>query len=165
MRTAQTLLDECVILCGSQAALGSRLGSTQQDVHKWSTGKRPISPATVGQLCDLLKLDGVEAQRLAAEAVIATAKPEKQGVLRRAFFALSATGVAYGEALMTVTGDSVTTGLQVASASIEATMYRVSTWLRHVARGASTRDHQTCGPIPVGLRSPPTGTPLNTAFQ
>jgi hypothetical protein len=55
----------------------------------------------VGMLCDVLEIDGAEAQRLAVEAIIATAKEEKRGILRRAFFALSATGVSSGVATTT----------------------------------------------------------------
>lgn len=123
MRTVQTLIDECVKLCGSQTALASRIGAKQQEVTRWATGKRPLSPATVGLLCDVLRLDGAEAQRLAAEATISTAAPEKQGVLRRAFFAASGTGVACGVALLTASDVCVTTGQRVASAVIKLTMY------------------------------------------
>lgn len=105
-------------MCGTQKALAEKLGSTQQDVHKWLTGKRTVSPVTVGQLCDLLGLDGEEARRLAAEAVIATAKPEKQGVLRRAFF-VSAGGVLCGEMLNSSNGELQTEARLVANAAIE----------------------------------------------
>ena len=118
MRSVKTLIEDCVALCGTQKALAVKLGSTQQDVHKWLTGKRPVSPATVGQLCDLLHLDGEEARRLAAEAVIATAKPEKQGVLRRAFF-VSASGALCGELLNGSNGELQTKALLVATAAIE----------------------------------------------
>lgn len=124
MRTIQTLLAECVTMCGSQSALARQLGMEPTDVNVMSNGKRPISAATVGLLCDLLALEGVEAQRLAAEAVIASAKPEKQGVLRRAFFAASATGAALGAGLMTASGDCGITALRVANAVIKSTMYK-----------------------------------------
>lgn len=118
MRTVQTLIEDCLALCGSQHALAVKLGSTQQDVHKWLTGKRPVSPVTVGQLCDLIHLDGDEARRLAAEAVIATAKPEKQGVLRRAFFVLGS-GALCGELLNESTGGQQTKARLAAAAAIE----------------------------------------------
>lgn len=119
MRTVKTLIAECVAMCGTQTALAKMMDSTQQDVHKWTTGKRPISPATVGQLCDLLGLDGEEARRLAAEAVIASAKPEKQGVLRRAFF-VSESGTVCGAKLLDANDESVTAALLVVIAAIDA---------------------------------------------
>lgn len=121
MRSVKTLIEDCVAMCGTQKALALKLNSTQQDVHKWMTGKRAVSPATVGQLCDLLGLDGDEARRLAAEAVIATAKPEKQGVLRRAFF-VSASGQLSGEVLDESNGEKQTAALRVATVVIESAM-------------------------------------------
>lgn len=137
-RTVHTLIDEAVILCSGQSGLARSLGITPGDVNSMVRGKRTITPATVGQLCDLLGLDGEEARRLAAEAVIAAAKPEKQGVLRRAFFALSATGAASGAVVMIANAESVITVLRAVSAVIESTMYRASTRL-----GAGLADRQS----------------------
>lgn len=125
MRTVKTLIAECVKMCGTQSALAKMIGSTQQDVHKWTTGKRPISPATVGHLCDLLGLDGEEARRLAAEAVIEAARPEKQGVLRRAFF-VSGNGGLCGAGLLDTNDELVTKALLVVTAAIEVAMRRES---------------------------------------
>lgn len=126
-RTVQTLIDEAVISCSGQSGLARSLGITPGDVNSMVRGKRTITPATVGQLCDLLGLDGEEARRLAAEAVIAAAKPEKQGVLRRAFFALSATGAGSGAVAMITNDAFVTTARRAVSAAIKSTMYKVST--------------------------------------
>lgn len=119
MRTVKTLIDECRELCSSDAALARRLDVSGNHPHEWRTGKRPISPATVGQLCDVLGLDGEEARRLAAEAVIASAKPEKQGVLRRAFF-VSESGAMCGARLLDANDESVTAALLVVIAAIDA---------------------------------------------
>lgn len=85
------------------------------DVNVMTNGKRPISAVTVGLLCDLLHLEGMEAQRLAVEAVIDSAKPEKRGVLRRAFFAERVTGEACRER---PTEECLTTAHLAASADI-----------------------------------------------
>ena len=126
MHSIKTLLDHCVTLCGSQRALAERIGSTQQDVHKWTTGKRPLSPATVGQLCDLLQLEGNDAQRLAAEAIINNAKPEKQGVLRRAFFAPLDDGRPTAETSNEETAESTTSAPQVENVGIDAAESRIT---------------------------------------
>ena len=86
MRNVKTLIDECITKCGSQKALAEKIGIEQPDIQRMASGKRPVSPVTVGLLCDVLELPGSEASRLAVLAIIETAKPEKRGVLRRAFF-------------------------------------------------------------------------------
>ncbi len=80
-------------------------------------GKRPISPQTVGLLCDVLELDGAEAQRLAAEAIITCAKQERRGVLRRAFFGLLGRGAKSGGAALPTT-DAPETNADAGSQSI-----------------------------------------------
>jgi len=55
------------------------------DISQMKAGNRAISPLTVGLLRDVLELEGEEARRLAVEAIVATAKPNRAGVLRRAF--------------------------------------------------------------------------------
>lgn len=104
MRTVKTLLDECITFCGSQSALSRRLGITPGDVNDMAKGRRPISPTCVGLLCDLLELDGTEAQRLAAEAIVNCAKEKQRGTLRRAFFACSVTGAICGAVTLTPLG-------------------------------------------------------------
>jgi len=82
-----SLLDEARDLCGCDAELARTLDVPLHHPHEWRAGKRAISATTVGLLCDVLKLDGQEARRLAAEAVIGTTKTrERQTILRRAFF-------------------------------------------------------------------------------
>lgn len=93
MHTLKTLIANCITLCGGHTQLAQRIGVHRPEISALALGTRPISPVTVGQLCDLLTLDGIDAQRLAVEAVIASAKPEKQVVLRRAFFAQPGTAV------------------------------------------------------------------------
>lgn len=92
MRSVQTLICEAIDVCGGQGELARRVGLHRPEISDLASGKRPISPAMVGLLCDVLNIEGAEAQRLAAEAIILTAKAEKRGVLRRAFFARSTTG-------------------------------------------------------------------------
>lgn len=98
MRTVLSLIDEAREKCGSDAALARQLGVAGHHPCEWRNGDRSVSPMTVGLLCDVLELDGDEARRLGAMAIIATAKPEKRGVLRRSFFGLSESGAACGEA-------------------------------------------------------------------
>lgn len=89
MYTVQTLIDAAIVKCGTQAALARRLGMERQDVHAMARGARPVTPTTVALLCDVLELPGVEAQRLAALAVVQNAKDSSlREVLRRAFFGL-----------------------------------------------------------------------------
>jgi len=94
MRSAKTLIDEAIEICGSQAALAKRLGMQQQDIHKLATGKRPFSPEVIGLLCDVVGVEPTESQRMALAAVIENPKnASKAEVLRRAFF-VSLTGFA-----------------------------------------------------------------------
>jgi hypothetical protein len=87
MRTVFTLIDEAAEKCGSFAALARTLDVSPHHPHEWKRGDRAITPALVGRLCDLMNLPGSEAQRLAAEAVILSAKDSSlREVLRRAFF-------------------------------------------------------------------------------
>lgn len=94
MRTLETLLDEAVKKCTGAAELARRIGLHRSEISELKAGRRAFSPATVALLCDVLELEGTEAQRLAAEAVIAAAKGEKAGVLRRAFFGWPRLGAA-----------------------------------------------------------------------
>lgn len=106
MRTVQTLIDECVLLCGGQSALARKLGIHQPEVSAMQRGARPVSGATVGMLCDLLELDGEESRRLLALAIVGAAPPEKQGVLRRAFFVSWVTGATIGLVGLMTPGDA-----------------------------------------------------------
>lgn len=125
MRTLQTLLDEAVNKCAGPADLARKIGVHRSEISEMTSGRRPVSPAMVGLLCDVLELDGLEAQRLAAEATIATAKPEKQGVLRRAFFACWAIGVACGVGMPTTSDARTATGQPGENVGTKcATMYR-----------------------------------------
>jgi transcriptional regulator with XRE-family HTH domain len=98
MRTVKALLDEALAACGgSQSELARRIHMHRQDVHQLVNGDRSISPVTVGYLCDLLEIEGDEARRLLALAVVESAKdPERAGVLRRAFFVLLLLGALFG---------------------------------------------------------------------
>lgn len=128
MRTLQSLIDEAVTLCQGQSELGRRLGMPRQNVSQLVAGTRTMSPTTVAQLGDLLRLDGAEVQRLAAEATIEAAPEEKRGVLRRAFFALRATGAGFGADALTLIAGFGITGLAVWTGVIEkSTMHRKST--------------------------------------
>lgn len=95
MRTVQSLIDEAIDLCkGNQSELARRIGMKPQDIQAMHAGRRPVSPETVGLLCDVLQLDGEEARRLAVEAIVGNPKnAEKAQVLRRAFFVAWALGV------------------------------------------------------------------------
>lgn len=128
MRTVQTLIDECVEMCGGQSALARALGIKPNDVSVMQRGKRPISPATVGLLCDVLKLPGEEASRLAVLAVIQNAKPEKQGVLRRAFFELLTLGVTYGAVVMTTNNAQARTDETAPITEEVDSLYIVALW-------------------------------------
>lgn len=98
MRSVHSLIDEASEKCGSDAKLARALSVAGHHPNEWRSGVRPVSPMTVGLLCDVLELDGEEARRLGALAIIATAKPEKRGVLRRSFFGLLDSGAGSGEA-------------------------------------------------------------------
>lgn len=86
MQTVKTLIDDCVLLCGSQSELARRMGIRPTDVSVMQSGKRPITAATVGLLCDVLELPAEDARRLAVTAVIDGASGEKKIALARAFF-------------------------------------------------------------------------------
>lgn len=90
MRTLFTLIDEAIKVCRTQTALGVAVGLPRQEishmVHPDRVGGRVISPTTTALFCDVLKLDGAETRRLAAESVIANAPESKREVLRQAFF-------------------------------------------------------------------------------
>lgn len=89
VRSVETLLVEAVEKAGSQAELARRIGVKPPEVTEWKKGKRPISPETIGLLCDVLELPGTEAQRLAALAIVGAEKNAgKRATLRRAFFGL-----------------------------------------------------------------------------
>ena len=93
MRSVLSLLDEASKLCGSDAKLARRIGVPGHHPNEWRAGKRHISPVTVGLLADVMQLDGEEARRLAAEAIVSNPKnAERREVLRRAFFVSLATG-------------------------------------------------------------------------
>lgn len=154
MRTVEMLIDECITKCESQSALARRIGIKPQDVQAMASGKRPISPATVAMLCDVLKLPGEEAQRLAALAVIGNAPPEKRGVLRRAFFALSLAGAACGLTAMPTGNAQAKSG----TARIDS-LYIVAHWLRWLAVKVRARN------VLDGCHPSLRGVPMQYAFQ
>jgi len=96
-RTVQSLLDEATEKCGGNRKLAEAIGVGGPDLSEMRAGRRPISPMTVGLLCDVLELDGEEARRLAIDAIVATAKPQRAGVLRRAFFGRLGAGGFFAE--------------------------------------------------------------------
>lgn len=100
MRTVETLIDECIEKCKGQAKLARLMEISPQALSAMKLGTMPVSPATVGLLCDVMELEGEEARRLAVLAIVANAKPEKRGVLRRAFFVCWAAGATCGAAVM-----------------------------------------------------------------
>ncbi len=129
MRSVISLLDEAITVCKSQSELARRLGITPGDINDMVKNRRTVSPAMVGLLCVVLELDSSEAQRLAVEAIIATAKEGKRGVLRRAFFALSATGATSGEGKKTVGAAKATAGRKPRTKATGYTLSRVLAWL------------------------------------
>lgn len=120
MRTLQTLIDEAVRKCTTSAELARRIGVHRSEITELQSGRRQISPVTVGLLADVLELDGEEARRLAVLAIVAGAKGEKAGVLRRAFFVCWGTGVACGVAMLLHTSDAPAKIAAPTTGSIEA---------------------------------------------
>lgn len=86
MRTVFSLIDEASQVCGSDRKLCLRTGLKPPQLSDMRAGRAPISPQTVGLLCDVLELLGEESRRLAAEAVVHNAIPARKEALRRAFF-------------------------------------------------------------------------------
>jgi hypothetical protein len=127
MRSVLSLLDEARDFCGGDAELARKLGVAGNHPNEWRAGKRPISPTTIAMLCDLLRLEGLEAQRLAALAIIANAKPGKREVLRRAFFVSWVTGVVFGAVVMPPNNAQAMTGETVRTTS-GATVYTLSSF-------------------------------------
>jgi len=106
MRTVKSLIDEAAEMCGGQAKLAARIGVDRARVTHWQTGAEPISPESVGLLCDVLGVPSEEARRLAALAVLERAKPARKEALRRAFFlCLALGGAAIGLTATTGSGD------------------------------------------------------------
>jgi len=93
-RTAQTLLDEAIDLCGGQAKLAARIGVEASRVSAWKNGLEPMTAESIGLLCDVAELSAEEARRLAVLQLIERAKPARKEALRRAFFVSLAAGVA-----------------------------------------------------------------------
>lgn len=159
MRTLETLIDEAVNVCGSGAAVGRRIGASTQEVSDWRKGRRTISPITTGLICDVLNLRPDEAQRLVALAVIASAPPEKAGVLRRVFFVCTRAGGATCIALTTLwTGESTAT-VEKADQQVVNTIYIVRIMLG-AFRGALRLLTTVCARTTAGeLR------PLSTGYR
>ena len=84
--SVKTLIDRCIAHAGSMTALAQILGMTQPDLSNMASGKRTISPSTVGLMCNVLDLGAEEARRLAAHAIVDNAKKDKVDALKRAFF-------------------------------------------------------------------------------
>jgi hypothetical protein len=104
MRSVQTLIDEAIKHAGGRTALARKLSElgppvSPQRVTNWANGHEYVSPETVGQLCDLLQIEGDEARRLLAVSIVQNPKNAKRAtVLRRAFFVSWVYGI--GVALM-----------------------------------------------------------------
>lgn len=81
----KTLIDKSIKLCGSQEALARRLKIKQQDIQQMKSGKRKISPATIGLLCNVLDIGREESRRLAVTAIVLNAKGHMQRELSKAF--------------------------------------------------------------------------------
>lgn len=111
MRTVETLIDEASKACKGDAELARRIGKSRSQIAEMRKGTEPISPESVALLCDVLRLSGEEARRLAALAIVARAKPERQETLRRAFFVCLALGAvgAFLTAVMSSTPSQVVT--------------------------------------------------------
>jgi hypothetical protein len=88
----QTLLDEAAAKCGTDRALAAVIGKSPSQITDMRKGVVTISPQTVGLLADVLELDGDEARRLAASAIVSNAPPDRRAALRRAFFVCWAIG-------------------------------------------------------------------------
>lgn len=90
-----SLIDEAAKKCGGQAALARHLHKSPSQVSEWRAGTEPLSPETVGLLCELVDMDPDESRRLALTAVVENPKnADKRERLRRAFFASWGLGVA-----------------------------------------------------------------------
>lgn len=140
-------------MCKGQSALARRLNVHPNVVHEWKVRKRAITPETVAELCEVLHLDGEEARRLAALAVVENPKnAAKAQLLRRAFFVCWALGVASTlplghEAQATQTHEA---GLRAVdrskiAAGFRALMARCFAWCARAILPANK--HPTCGRI------------------
>lgn len=102
MQELQTLIDKARTLYKSDADLARAMGVHKVALAQFRSGVRTITPETVAILCDVLELPGVEAQRLAAIAVVEAAKnSSKRERLKRAFFGCWVAGVVALAQLMT----------------------------------------------------------------
>lgn len=126
MRTVETLIDEASAFCGSDRKLCERTGIHPTQLSNMRAGRIPITPERVGLLCDVLELDGEEARRLLALAVVASAKDKSRAeVLRRAFFVSLALGVVWALQIDPV---SMVEGATLASFT-GYTLARIALWL------------------------------------
>lgn len=104
MQTTRSLIDRARELVHSDAELARAIGESPQNLAGIKAGRRKLSDAHVAALCDLLHLPGEEAQLwLAIAATEREPDPDKQSLLRRAFFACWVLGVV---ALMLPTNDA-----------------------------------------------------------
>ena len=88
MISVQTLIDKASEICGSDAELARRMGIQRQNLGHMRAGRAPISPETIGVLCDIAHIDPHESGRMALEAIVSHPKNASRAeVLRRAFFA------------------------------------------------------------------------------
>ena len=92
-RTAQTLLDEAIEICGGQAKLALRIKVEASRISAWRNGLEPMTAEAIGLLCDVVELRAEEARRLAVLQLIERAKPARKEALRRAFFVSLVAGV------------------------------------------------------------------------
>lgn len=147
MRSLDQLIDEAAAICHGYAKLARRLDVTPQRVDEWKHGKRPLTPETVGLLCDVCHLDGEEARRLLALAVVSNPKnADRAEVLRRAFFVCWAIGAAIlpdnssGAMMTDRTHNADVTSL---------TVYRLSSFWSRVCRIARAWLSRTRLPCPL----------------
>lgn len=147
MRTVETLIDEACAKCGTDRRVCELVGLKPQQISSMRAGRIPISPQTVGLLCEVLELQPDEAQRLAAEAIVRNAKPERRATLMRAFFGRSLAGAA----VLTMVMLPNNTHALMTISHIEITLYTLCAILLMHILGVSLR-RTLCGATPQALR-------------
>lgn len=156
MRSVATLIDEAASKVGGDRRLADRTGLHPSEISDMRRGQKPLSPERVGLLCDVLELDGEEARRLLAEAVVLNAKsPTRKEVLRRAFFVSWALGVV-------VLATPTPAQSRVIADFVKFTVYTLSrihprAWTR--ARGWRTGAIRGCAPDTPGGKPPASRRP------
>lgn len=88
-------IDKAAKVCGSDRALARAMGVPEHHPHEWKTGKRPMSGESAALMADVLELDGEDARRLVAIAIVENPKNASRAErLKRALFACWVAGVA-----------------------------------------------------------------------